>query len=300
MALQQADHRQAVLDASSDAAAGYDDLIRALTGAHRITFFRRDWLTTATRSPVTDPERRDDAERHAEACLSGFEPGWLTRLLRREEKVRQRLAAAIPHARAQDDADHDTRLFAASDENALIAAAQRVVGLEPDAVFEALEEHSGLSDLPFCVEGIDTMLIDRRVIAVVDGLDLEDMPEESVTLLKSGKASVKALAVGKRLELHREAICSAAVRVALAYLSTLPIDEVEVLMLTDILDRGTGHITAEPVLYLRVAVQAVQALNLTRTEGGALVDRLGGHLDWNKRDGFRAINAAAFGIELPE
>src|SRR3546814_8288740 len=71
-----------------------------------------------------------------------------------------------------------------------------------------------LGDLPFSVEGLDTLFIDGRVVAVVDGLDLEDMPEESISLLKSGKASVKAIPVGKRHELHRDAICSAAVRVA--------------------------------------------------------------------------------------
>lgn len=298
IARQQAANRQALLDASANAAARYDHLVDALTGTHRVTFSRRDWLTTATRPTVPEPERGDDAERAAVAALERFEPGWLTRLLRREEKARQRLAEAIPDARARDDDAHGARMAAAASENALVAAAQRVVELQPDAVFQALEEHSGLSDLPFCVESVDTMLLGRRVVAVVDGLDLEDMPEDSVTLLKSGKASVKAIPASKRQELHREALCSAAIRVALAYLSTLPIEEVEVLMLTDILDRGTGHIAAEPVLYLRVALQAVQALNLTRTEAGAVVDRLGGHMEWSRRDGFRAINAAAFGIEL--
>src|SRR3546814_8783265 len=75
-----------------------------------------------------------------------------------------------------------------------------------------------LGDLPFSVEGLDTLFIDGRVVAVVDGLDLEDMPEESISLLKSGKASVKAIPVGKRHELHRDAICSAAVRVAIEFL----------------------------------------------------------------------------------
>src|SRR3546814_15319695 len=71
-------------------------------------------------------------------------------------------------------------------------------------------------------------------------------------------------------------------------------------MLTDLLDRGTGHIDAQPVLHLRVALQALGALNLHRAEPAALVDRLGGHMDWVRRDGFRAINAAAFGVDLED
>lgn len=297
-ARQQALHRQAHLDASAAAAAEHEEVLEALTGAHRVSFARRDWLTTATRALLPEPERRADAERAANEALAGFQPGWFTRVTRREEKVRRSLEDAVKAGCDRDQADHRARLVAVMAENERIGTAQRVVERDPDALIQALEEHSALGSLPFSVEGIDTMFIDDRVIAIVDGLDLEDMPTESITLLKSGKASVKPIAVGRRQEIHRDAICSAAVRVALEFLSTLPIQEVEVLMLTDILDRGTGHIAAEPVLHLRVTVQALQALNLARTEASALVDRLGGHLEWTKRDGFRAINAAALGIEL--
>lgn len=298
VAHQQALHRQALLDASAQAAAEYDAMIDALTGAHRIALTRRDWLTKATAPPVLIPDRRNDAELHAAAELENYSPGWFTRVLKREERARQALTDAIDAARARDDAEHAAAVQAAEAENLRIAQAQRIVERDPEAMVQALEDHSALGDLPFSVEGLDTLFIDGRVVAFVDGLDLEDMPEESISLLKSGKASVKALPVGKRHELHRDAICSAAVRVAIEFLAALPIEEVEVVMLTDILDRGSGHINAQPVLHLRVALQALGTLNLQRAEAAALVDRLGGHLDWTKRDGFRAINAAAFGIDV--
>jgi hypothetical protein len=290
--------RQAHLDTSANAAVAYETMIEALTGAHRITFSRKDWLTTATRDPVPEPKRHDVAERAAEAAVADFKPGWATRILRREIKVRQSLVDAVPRARQLDDNLYATSIAAAATENESILAAQQVIERRPDALVQALELHSELGNLPFSVEAVDTTFLDKRVIAIVDGLDLEDMPEESITLLKSGKASVKSLGVGKRHELHRDTICSAAVRVALEFLATLPIDEVEVLMLTDILDRGSGHIAPEPVLHLRLTVQAALALNLSHTEAFALVNRLGGHFEWNKRDGFRAINASAFGIEF--
>lgn len=297
---QQALHRQAMLDASAGAAAEYEAVIEALTGSHRAVLSRRDWLTTATATPVAMPDRRDDAERRAAAELDSYTPGWFTRVLKREERAREALAEAVKAARVQDDADHARRIQAAEEQNRAIAEAQRVVERNPDAMVGALEAHSALGTLPYSVEGLDTLFIDGRIVAVVDGLDLEDMPEESISLLKSGKASVKALPIGKRHEIHRDAICSAAVRVAIEFLAVLPIDEVEVVMLTDILDRGSGHIDALPVLHLRVTLQAINTLNLQRTDASALVDRLGGHIDWNKRDGFRAINAAAFGIDLGE
>jgi hypothetical protein len=298
VAQQQALHRQAYLDTSARAAAEYEEIIGALTGAHRIEFTRRDWLTIATAPPVPAPLRRDTEERAAQARLSAYQAGWFTRLLGREATARQALQEKIGAARARDDEAHAAEAELAVRRNAEIKAAQRLVEGDPDAMVRVLEEHSALGSLPFSVEGIDTMFLDRRVVAIVDGLDLEDMPEESITLLKSGKASAKALPIGKRHEIHRDAICSAAVRVALEFLTVLPIEEVEVMMLTDILDRGTGHIEARPVLHLRVAAQAVRSLNLSRTDAPALVERLGGHMDWNKRDGFGRLNPGAFGIDL--
>lgn len=298
IARQNALHREAMLDASAQAVAEYDEMVEALTGAHRVTFGKRDWLTAATARDEVAPRRKDDEEQAARSRVDSYVPGFVDKVLRRGEKVMAALADDVGAARGRDDAAHARASEAVAARNAQAAFARKVVALDPDALVAALEEHSGLGRLPFSVEGIDTMFLDGRVIAVVDGLDLEDMPEETVTLLKSGKASFKTLAPGKRLEMHRDAICSAALRVAIEFLTTLPLDEVEVLMLTDILDPGTGHIDGAPVLHVRVAEQALRAVNLGRTDAVALVERLGGHMSWSRRDGFRTINVVAFGIDL--
>lgn len=100
----------------------------------------------------------------------------------------------------------------------------------------------------------------------------------------------------KVLEFHRDNICSGAVRVGLEFLQVLPINAVEVVMHTDLLDAGSGHIKQQPVLYVRLAAQAVETLNLLRTDATALIERLGGHYKWSKRDGFRRLNLDPFEI----
>lgn len=299
VAFQKAVQREAMLDASAQAAREFDEIIEALTGAHRKPPSLVNWTSTASKSEAPVPERTSATEDAARRKAADYQPGWVTRVLKREARARQALEDAVAAARAADDQAHVARKREVEDHNASIRFARRVMALEPDAMVEALEQHSSLDDLPFSVEGLDTLFMDGRVVAVVEGLDLEDIPDQSVSLLKSGKASVKAIPIGRRHELHREAICSAAVRVALEYLAILPLEEIEVVMLADLLDRASGHILAQPVLYLRTTKQALKTVNLERAEAGALVERLGGHFEWTKRDGFRAINPAAFGIELP-
>lgn len=298
VAQQKAMHHNAVLNASAMAAAEYEETISALTGAHRIPFERRDWLTLATEPIRPEPQRDDDHEQTAQRRLENYEPTFFSRVFRRVEADREQLNQKVAAGRSKDDVAHAERLSATHEHNAEIELAQKVVERSPNALIKALDRYSALGALPFSVEGIDTIFIGERVVAVVDGLDFEDMPEESISLLKSGKASIKALPSTKRHEMHRDALCSAAARVALEFLSSLPIAEVEVLMLTDVLDRSSGHIESAPVLHVRMTEQTAQTLNFERADPVALIERIGGHMEWNKKDGFRQLNPLTFGIDL--
>jgi hypothetical protein len=293
--------KAAMLAASANAAAAYEEMVEAMTGAHRVPFARRDWRTDAAASALPAPERRDDAERSAKYDLESYEPKWFERLLRLDGRRRAQLEIAVDAARDTDEADYAAERDRVDARNAEIAHAQRMVALDPATVLDAIQTLTTLGSLPFSIEGASLRYTDTgRIIAVVDGLDLEDMPTQSVSLLQSGKASFKAIAQGRTLEMLRETICSAAIRVAIDILQVVPADAVEIVMLSDLLDRASGHIDASPVLYVRVSAQALEPVNLLRTEASPLVDRLGGHYEWSKRDGFRAINIAAFDIEVDQ
>ena len=297
LAYEKAAQKQALLDASADAAQEYNHFVESLSSPHRIEFRRLDWYTVAAREPIPEPSRAKDEEKKQAAKIAAFKPGWIDKTLGLEKGKRKKLDDELAAAVLRDTASHDSRLQAAQQHNQEVKLAQRVIARDQAAIEQALTTRSQLGNLPFCVEGLDLLFTaDDRIIAMIDGLDLEDMPEQSVSLLQSGKASVKQLSRGKALELHRENTCASAVRVALELLMALPVDEVEVVMHTDLLDPATGHIESQPVLYLRVAAQAVASLNLSRTEAAALVERLGGHFTWTKRDGFQVINLGAFGI----
>ena len=165
-----------------------------------------------------------------------------------------------------------------------------MVALDRDAIVATVNKVSGFGDLPFCLEGLDLFFTsDGEVVARVDGLDMEDMPTQSVTLLQSGKASVKALSQARILELHQENICSSALRIGMELLRVIPIGSVQVVMETDVLDPATGHIESLPVLSVKIARQAIQSLALERTEAPAVVQRLGAEMVWNSRRGFQPI-----------
>ncbi|TSD82834.1 hypothetical protein FFK22_040985 [Mycobacterium sp. KBS0706] len=301
LAYEKAAQKQAALEAASSAADEYDRLIEALTGAHRVQLERRDWHAVAAAAPPAEPDRSAVQEAAARRELDAYRPGWLARTFGGAKRRRIELTAAVEDARARDEAAFEARLQEAEARRAEIDFARRLVARDPAAVADALGRYTRLGDLPFSVEGLDLVFVEGgRIVAMIDGLDLEDLPDRSVTLLQSGQASVKPLSQGKVLELHRDAICSAAVRAAAECLAALPVEAIEVVMQTDLLDRGSGHIGVTPVLYLRAAAQALVAVNLPRTDAAALVERLGGHFDWSRKEGFRGIGLGELDVPAYE
>lgn len=291
--------KQEMLESAFAAVQEYEHLISMLTGAHRVTLSPRDWSSIAESETAILPQEDDTHERRAMRNLAEYQPGWMARTFGGEVRRRAELERQVELGRRTDRSRFEERLAEYERRNSEIAEAKKILELNQEAVVEVLDQRSELGNLPFSVEGIDVLFTDdNRIIAVVDGLDLEDMPEQSLSLLQSGKASVKALPKSKQLELHRLNICSSAIRVALEFLNLLPLAAVEVVMESDVLDCSTGHIDPHPVLYVKVAAQALGSINLQRAEADALVERLGGHFDFNKKDGFRPLNLVPFNIPL--
>ena len=286
--------RQAMLDAAADAAEAYERLVELLTACHRVPFQRMDWASTAQAEAPHDPPYSDARERAAAEALAAYRPGWFARTFGLAEGQRAKLKIGVDRARAADAEAHRLACEDAAQQRDEILLAREIVARKSKAMLAAVNAHGKFDQA--AIEGVNILAIEGRVVAVVDALELEDMPSHSVSLLQSGKMSRKPLAAGKRLELHRDNICSAAVRVAIEFLRILPIDAVEVLMQPDLLDRGSGHITPQPVLYARITAQALQSVNLQMAEAGPLAERLGAHFDWNRREGFRPLNLGAFDL----
>jgi hypothetical protein len=301
MVYEKAALKQEKLESAAAAVQDYDRMIRLLTGAHRMALTPTDWSRIANAAEPARPEMDNTHERRAREVLETYQAGWLARTLGVEKRRRKALELDVEVGRANDRSRYETRVTDHEQRKAEIARAKKILELDREAIVDLLDERSALGNLPFSVEGIDVLFTDdNRVIAVVDGLDFEDMPDQSLTLLQSGKVSVKAVPRSKMLELHRQTICSSAVRVALEFLSLLPLASVEVVMVTDVLDPATGHIDALPVLYVKVAAQALASVNLQRAEADALVERLGGHFEFSKKDGFRPLNLVPFNVPLED
>jgi hypothetical protein len=296
LAYEKAAQRMEALEEAADAAAEYEDMLDQLTGAHRVTFKRLDWAGTAERELLAEPLRSMFLEERAQKALADYSPGWFARTFGLAASHRRKLETQLRNAILGDQEAFDLEMRRVSATNAKISFARRMMEHDREAFIDALTKQTDLGKLPFCVEGVDVVFTaEGPLIIRVDGLDVEDLPTQSVSLLQSGKASVKPLSSARIMELHRDNLCSSALRVAIECLQVLPVEQIEVTMLTDILDRGTGHIAPQPVLHVKLSTQAIDVLNLARADAAAVVERLGGTMSWSKKDGFRPIELESAG-----
>lgn len=270
------------------AAGAYAQLVRDLVEAHRSDFERRDW-SLAHEMPRAEPARNSGAETAAVAVRDAYRPGPLSRALGFAERRRRRLERAVGEARDRDEAAHLEACEAVRVRNAEIGAAAAIAALEPSATMGVIERLSVDGRLPIALKGLSLEFGGDRLVVVAVGVDVDDLPSESVTLLQSGRASYKALSKTRLHEMHRDALCALAVRMALEILQALPIEAVDVVVSCRLLDRGSGMLVLRPVIELGTTVQALSSVNLARAEPSFLVEHLGGRFAWNKRDGFQGM-----------
>lgn len=286
--------KQALLQASADAADNYERYIQFLTTAHRVAFVRHDWVSLAAIASPADPVRRDAFEQTAIEVLKNYRPGWFARAFGGAKAKQQELHDAIAMARMTDDRLHTEALENVGRRRVEIEFAKSLLSGDGEAAKAALNRHADFGAVS--VEALRFVFSDDRTIAVANGFELDDLPSSSITQLKSGKASVKPLS-GRRLrELHRDNVCSSAIRIAVEALKALPLESIDVIVQSDVLDRGSGHIEARPVFYCRFAAQALLSVNLTRVEPAPAAEHLGAHFDYTARDGMRPIDVSQFGL----
>lgn len=296
IAYERAAQRMEALEAAADAVAEYEDMLDQLTGAHRVGFKQLDWAEVAERELLAGPVRTKFLEERAQKALEDYSPGWFARTLGFAKAQRRKLETRVRDAALRDQIEFDLEVERVSAANAEIDFARKMTAHDREAFIDVLSTRTDLGSLPFCVEGVDVVFAaDGRLVIRVDGLDIEDLPTQSVNLLQSGKASIKPLSSARIMELHRDNLCSSALRVGIECLQVLPVDQIEVTMLTDVLDRGTGHIAPQPVLHVKLSAQAIDTLNLARADPAAVVERLGGAMLWSKKDGFKPIEIESAG-----
>jgi hypothetical protein len=275
-------------------ADAWEALVSRLTEAHHVTFKRIDWSEIEEAGPMAPSVARDAVSAIARKKLQDYRPSLADTLFGREQERRRELTAKVIES-AKADAELYARAKAQADaHNRKLALAGEVRALNPDAIAGVLKVNDVAKALRETMEAFSLRAEGARLVAQVDLIEFDALPEEECKAGPAGTAWTE-LSGAERAQLQLANACSVAIRVAVEVLQVAPADAVDVVARICRVG-GVADTDFDPVLYVKVPTLALAKANLKKMEASAIVTALGGRLDWTAGRGLAPIETGDLGL----
>lgn len=279
-------------DAAEDV-QNWKNYLRDITSVHSHVAEKLDWSrlekSNQPRRPLETTRRGDAAQQE----LDAYRPSFLTRLTGGEAKARERLASAVQEAKREDD--RENRVASAeydksfSEWKADKDMAARVLSGDADAYIEVLQSASSFTDEGRIGSKISFSIKEGavQVLPEVHGEDI--IPDFRRKQLASGKLSETKMPKSEFNELYQDYVASVALRISGDVFQVLPVDEVYVTCLAEMLDSSTGHKAPTPILSVRFVRETYFSLNRTMVDPSDSLSNFVHEMKFSRTKGFSPI-----------
>jgi hypothetical protein len=243
-----------------------------------------DWPQVMASAP---PQQGQEREQKARNSVASYRPSIFARLFGGAAKRRAELEAAIPKARAEDEA---VWREAIEQWNWHQQIARGIVQGDLRAYQAVIDDLEPFEEL----EGIGAKVHARVVehtFAEASVIVRDDIvPTVEQKLLASGRLSSKDMPKSKYWALYQDHVCSAAIRVARELFHLLPIGRVYAHVGTVRLNTATGHVGTEMFLSVEFERDRLLGLNLLRIDPSDAVESFRHAMNFKKTTGFAPVD----------
>jgi len=289
--------RQAISKANEIERAAYEvevyrNRLELLVSVHKEGSSRIDWQKISLIPPPQPPQKMTTQEESARYRLESYKPNMVTRILRRVEKVRSKLARDVELGQRADEAafreacgHYDQQN---SEWNEKRDLAERILSGDTAAYLEVIKEtFREIDDLG---SGVEFKISNPHSITADISVHGENaVPRESKSLLKSGKLSVKQTTKGDFYRLYQDHICSCVLRVARELFATLPLEIVVVSAVDMLVNSSTGHLEEQSILSAVIPRRTFESLNLDLIDPSDSMKNFVHRMDFKSTTGFRPV-----------
>lgn len=287
------------LEAKEQAAAAvreHEDYVARLASIHRTCSPATDWQARASSRPPQKPNLCAEYESKARMQLDRYSPSLLARLFGQIEKQKEKLIDSIAKGKIADErlfseqsAQYEQDLDDHLDETSF---AERILKNEPEAMLEAVKLFEPLASIGLLGEHLAVNVPAPHVVAVELSVHGEEVvPRDRAKLLASGRASAKPMPKGEYYRLYQDHVCSAGLRVARELLALLPVDEIVVTAVDDLLDPASGHLKQAAILSFRAPRATMAQLNFDAIDPSDSMRNFLHRMDFSATSGFRPVES---------
>ncbi len=292
-------HRAALAQAealqnAAQVVQNFADYLANIVSIHKSKPDVVEWSKLATTSPPREPRRSDVEEKNAQQRMNSYRPSVFAKLFHQDEKRKAELAQEVIAAQRRDDARYrtemqafETRLQEYNDQKEL---AEQVLARDSEAMHEVITARNPFTGISELGSSISFTIIHGRGVDADLAVHGESIiPKETVSLLKSGRASVKQMPKSQYYRLYQDYVCSAALRVARELFALLPIEDVVVTAVDKIINSETGHLEEQPILSVLIPRATIAQLNLDTIDPSDAMQNFLHRMDFRQTSGFRPV-----------
>lgn len=279
----------------------YENYIDRITSIHKEVHLDVDWQSISADPEPKKPEKTHIAEKIVRDKFQNYQPSLFAKLFGSAEKRKSKLEKYIETAIRKDEEAYE----AASDEYLKNLAewkeraglARRILDSEPEAFTKAMEMFGFFSEIEGLGSRLQFRIMDTSAVYCTVKVHSKNViPEQSKSLLQSGRLSQKNIPKGKFFELYQDYVCGVVLRVANETFAVLPVNEVVVTAIDDVLDTKTGHIEEQPIVSAFIPRQTIRNLNRDRIDPSDSLKNFIHNMDFGRTRGFAPVKE----VELPE
>lgn len=290
--------KQNALEYARASVALFEERMEFLSTIHHTCGESVDWHQVAARSQPEPPGFDPRRERIAMMKLEGYRPGFFSKLLGTEARKRERLKQAVQIARNEDEAAykkaHSAYVRKWEEWSALTTLARRICAGEVSAYQEALEELNPLSEISDMGCRVEWKWLNEWTVEVILIVNDDDVvPNEVLSLTKTGKLSAKAIPKMQFHALYQDYVCGCALRIAREMCAFLPAYYVLVHAQRSTVDSMTGHLVTETVLSVGMQKPQLDALNMPTVDPSDAMNLFPHRMGFKKTQGMARVRPMA-------
>ncbi len=270
--------------------AVYENYIDLISSVHKECSEPWDWSAMHTGPEPTAPEYSDANERAAAAILASYRPGIMDKIFRQEKKMRRMFEKKVEAARQMDRDLYDAAMKQYEDETYGKELAAGILAGDIQAFRSAIQWTNPFSDIQSVGSRLSFSLSAPWYIeATLQVNGDEVIPTQEKSLTASGKVSTKSIPAGRRNEIYQDYVCGCVLRVAREIFALLPVEIVIVHAMGELLNTGTGHIEAQPIVSVAIPRLTLDRFNFDTIDCSDSLKNFVHTMNFSKTKGFSAV-----------
>lgn len=290
-------HKQQAADEAAEAVIELEEHIQGLLTLHTDIGHVIDWHAMAEAGRPVEPKRGYGRSSKLERQLQTFRPAALDFLRGGSKKRFSDLERRHGNAWEEDEAEFQ-RAYAEFDQalqewESDRSLARRVTAGERDALMEVIAEHQKLTREDRLGTYVSFEVGDSYVHGKPEVHPVSVMPAIRRKQLAGGGLSQTKMPVGEHHDLYQDYVASVALKVAGDLFNILPLDEVYVTCLVDMLDPTTGHQAKTPVVSVHFVRETYAKLNLDSVDPSQALNNFRHNMRYKRTTGFQAVELVA-------